>query len=364
MQGQTLTGEVGQATMVLYGTLTNATENPETGEGTTDLIVETAVKAPKEFDGSKTVHLARFIPPPKEDKYRYLVFCDLFKGKVDPYRVLAVEKDADVARYLQGALSEKDKKIGERLRFFFDYLDSADPEISNDAYKEFANADYKDYRDMAKALPAQRIAKWLQDARTPAYRFGLYASMLGHCGTRQHAELLRKLLDDPIRRTGSGVDGILAGYVMLEPKDGWEYIQGILGDSKKEFLLRYAALRATRFLYDYQPVKLDRKELVGGVARLLDQGDIADLAIDDLRKWSRREMTDRVLALQSQQAYEVPIIRRAILRFCLSAKAVPAAEQYVAAQRKKDAQMVSDVEELLKLEQQTPPLPGGGTSGK
>ena len=35
------------------------------------------------------------------------------------------------------------------------FLDSSDLEVSNDSYKEFANADYKDYRDMARGLPAR-----------------------------------------------------------------------------------------------------------------------------------------------------------------------------------------------------------------
>ena len=57
--------------------------------------------------------------------------------------------------------------------------------------KEFklnGNADYKDYHEMAKHLPADKIAKWLQDPNTPAFRYGLYASMLGHCGTEKHGD--------------------------------------------------------------------------------------------------------------------------------------------------------------------------------
>src|SRR5207249_9787356 len=141
----------------------------------------------------KVITLARYVEQP--EKMKYLVFCDIFKGNIDPYRGVAVKADSDMPRYLKGALAVKDAKVGKRLRFFFDYLDNADIEISNDAYKEFGNADYKDYRDMAKKLPADKIAKWLEDPNTPAFRYGLYASMLGHCGTEKHGELLRKLLD-------------------------------------------------------------------------------------------------------------------------------------------------------------------------
>jgi hypothetical protein len=362
MQGPTLTGEVGQAKLVLYGALSNPDQKANNGDGATDLAVETVIK--NELKGkkddplagdNKTVRLDRYLPTQADGgKYRFLVYCDVFKGKIDPYRVQPALKDSDMAKYLLGALTHRDESIGKRLRFFFDYLDNADLEISNDAYKEFGNADYKDYRDMAGSLPADRVAKWLADPKTPAFRYGLYASMLGHCGTAKHAQLLHDMLDDPTKRLGSGVDGMLAGYVMLKPKEGWAYTHDLLKDGKKEFMLRYAALRTVRFLWDSRPDLVSKKELTAGMALLLDQSDIADLAVDDLRKRECWEMADRVLALRKTKAYEVPIVRRSVLRFALSCKDNKAAAEYVAEQRKKDAQMVADAEELLKLEQ-TPP---------
>jgi hypothetical protein len=372
MQGPTLTGEVAQAKLVLYGDLTNAKEQAN-GDGTTDLVVESVIKnelAGKKDDplasNNKVVQLDRFLNPLGESgKYRYLVYCDYFRGKIDPYRTVPVIKDGGMAKYLRGALEHKDETIAKRLRFFFDYLDNPDLEISNDAYKEFGNADYKDYKDMAKDLPAERVAKWLKDEKTPAFRYGLYASMLGHCGKEEHAKLLRELLDDPAKRLGSGVDGMLAGYVMLKPKDGWAYTRDLLKDGTKEFMVRYAALRAVRFLWDSRPDLITQNQLKEGVGFLLDQSDIADLAIDDLRKRQCWDMSDRVLGVQNKKTYkgerlaDIPIVRRAILRFALGcqdskAKSSVAARAYVEEQRKKDAQMVADAEELLKLEQMPP----------
>jgi hypothetical protein len=362
--GTTLTGEVDQAKLVLYGTLANADQKANQGDGATDLLIESVIKDElkgKKDDpltgGAKKVRLDRYVPTPARvdaEKYRYLVYCDVFRGKIDPYRVLPVLKGGDMAKYLLGALKNKDEKIDKRLRFFFDYLDNPDLEISNDAFKEFANADYKDYEKMAKNLPAERVAKWLKDEKTATFRYGLYASMLGHCGTEKDAKLLRDMLDDHDKRLGSGVDGMLAGYVMLKPKDGWKYTLDILKDAKKDFLLRYAALRAVRFLWDSRPDLVSKKELAAGMGVLLEQSDIADLAVDDLRKRACWDMTDRVLALQKTKAFEVPIVRRAVLRFALSNKNNKAAAAYVAEQRKKDAQMVADAEELLKLEEMPP----------
>jgi hypothetical protein len=358
MQGQTLTQEVDQAAMVLYGTLSNARSGPagEFDKGETDLVLEKVIKSHKFVEGKKKVTLPRYIPPTKgNEDVRYLIFCDLFRGKIDPYRGMPVKTD-DMPKYLEGALKVKDRKVSDRLRFFFDYLNNEDVEIANDALKEFGNAEYKDYHAMAADLPAEKVARWLKDPKTPAYRFGLYASILGHAGKNKHeyAKLLRSLVEDPEQRVSSGIDGILAGYVMLKPKEGWAYLRGILGDTSKEFLMRYAALRAVRFFVDFRPDVVPLKDSVEAVSLLLDQPDVADLAAEDLRKWKRWEMTDRILGLKDKESHDVPIIKRAILRFALCSPQ-KAAKAYVAEQRKLDEQSVLDAEELLRLEQTPPP---------
>jgi hypothetical protein len=350
MQGQTLIGDVNQASMVLYGSFTNAKleAGGDGSQGTTDLQIDAVIKKHQILGDKKVITLPRYIPR-TDKKTKFLVFCDVFQGKIDPYRGVPVQADSDMVKYLEGALAVKDKNVGARLRFYFDYLDNKEIEIATDAYKEFANADYKDYRDMSKNLPAEKIIKWLQDPDTPAYRYGLYASMLGHCGTEKHAEVIRKMLDDPQKRASSGVDGLLAGYTMLRSKEGWAYVQGILKDPTKEFMLRYAALRAARFFWDSRPDVVDKKKLEEGVSALLDQSDIADLAIEDLRKWGCWDICDRVLGLQGKKSHDIPIIRRAILRYALSCPKNQASA-FVDEWRKRDPEMVKDTEELLKLE--------------
>ena len=49
-----------------------------------------------------------------------------------------------------------------------------------------------------------------------------------------------------------------------------------------------------------------------------EQSDIADLAIEDLRKWSRWEVAERILALSGKKSHDIPIVRRSILRYALS----------------------------------------------
>lgn len=356
MQGKTFTGEVNDAAMVLYGRLTNANEKKETTEiEIEDVLKDNAVRA-----NQKHLTLHRYVDLSlTTDKDRFLVFCDLYKGKIEPYRGMALKVGSKLPEYVRGALQKKDRPIGERLRFFFDYLDNSDTEVSTDAYKEFSLADYKDFKTMARDLPADRVVKWLKSSDVPAYRVGLYASMLGHCGKDEHAAVLKGVLDDPERRAGSGIDGVMAAYAMLRPKEGFIYMQNVLKNPKDEFMFRYAALRAVRFFYDYRTDVIDRKQIVEAVCGLLHQDDIADLAIEDLRKWQAWSAAGQVLAVSKSSAFKQPIVKRALLRYCLQCKGVAEATAYVAERRKADPKVVEEAEELLKLEQEpaTPAAP-------
>lgn len=358
MQGQTLTGEVQTVGMVLFGTLKNAKLKPNGDgiEGTTELHVEQVIKDHEIRKGQQVLTLNRYIPPDKEKNYKYLVYCDVFMGKVDPYRGVAVLPDSRVAAYLAGALKLKDAPVAERLKYFFGWLDDNDPEVSNDAYKEFANADYKDFQPMAAQLPAEKVAGWLKDPATPGFRLGLYASILGHCGKASDAALLKSLLDNADKRLTTGYDGILAAHTMLDKQAGMKRINALLEDSKSDFLLRYAGLRAIRFFHDYRKDLVSADDAAKSVALLLAQGDIADMAIEDLRRWKRWDMADMVLAVRKSEAGKVSIVRRAVLRFALSCPS-PEAKVLVAQLRTEDKQGVEDAEELLKLEETRPAPP-------
>ena len=380
-EGQTLTKEINLAPLVIFGSIHKSTRVEDfSTEGTTEFIVEKVIKRHdildkalqkrKDLDDKEVLTLARPIPIDK-DKYKFVVFCDVFQGKIDPYRLLPVQRESDPCKYLMGALEIKDKPQPERLKFFFKYLDDPESDIAADAYKEFAYADYKDYQGMAKDLPADKIAGWITDKNAQTFRLGLYASLLGHCGNAQHTGVLRKLLDDPTRRLTGGVDGIMAGYVMLDKKGGWDYLRNTLMDEKKDFTTRYAALRAARFFHDFRSDLIEKKDAVEAISVLLDQPDVADLAIEDLRKWQVWDLADRILALKDKESHNIPIIKRSILRYALECPK-EAAKAFVDARRKADPDAVQSSEELLKLEKMppTPPAatpkatPNANTNGK
>ena len=351
-KGPTLVGDFNQAALVMLGTFTNF--RPSTDDvsgGTTDFVIEKVLKSHDAIKNKKVIRFKRAVPPTKS---KFVVFCDVYKGEIDPYRGVEVPPGSDLVNYLTEALAKKDRPLGERLQLCFKYLNSPDVDVSMDAFREFARADYKDYRDIAKKLPAETLARWLQDPKTPAYRYGLYSSLLGHCGdAAKHGKLMRSLLDDPDKRRGSGIDGMLSAYIMLQPKEGWSYLKGILNNGKEDFLMRYAALRGARFLWSERADLVPKNDVVNGVVLVLNHPDMADFAIEDLRRWSRWEQCDRVLALFGKESHNVPVIRRAILRYMLQCPG-PKAAAFVREQRQRDRDWVNDAEELLRLEAEAP----------
>lgn len=361
--GQSLADELKQADLVLYGTLSNAKGDPsDPDSGTTDLSIDLAIKPHDVVKGKTKVVLPKYWPGDGKSA-KHLIFCNVIDGKLDPYRGVGFPANSKIPEYLKGAIEARAKKPAERLRFFFDYLESQELEISNDAYKEFAFADYPEVKEFATGIKGDKarvetLLAWLKDPNTRAFRFGLYGLLLGQCGQPEHAKVLRGLLDDPEGGPISGRDGVLAGYILLDPKSGWDYLRAIVADRTKEFNARYAGLRTIRFLWEYAHGVVPESQLLEAMKLMVDQPDLADLPIDDLWKWKRWEMTSTILDYSTKESHtKFPIVNRAILRFCIAAtiadpKNATAAE-YVNNYRKKDPRTVEfqegQVRDALKM---------------
>src|SRR5947209_4156365 len=107
-KGQTLTEEVAQANLVVFCDPRNADEVKET----TDLKIESVIKDHKERKKRDLIEVKRYIPPTLDGvKYKYLVFFDIFEGKLDPYKGMAVRPGSKLPKYLTGALAVKDRPI-------------------------------------------------------------------------------------------------------------------------------------------------------------------------------------------------------------------------------------------------------------
>ena len=375
--GQSLTGEVAQSDFIVLGTMTNPRRDPngDFQKGTTDLMIETVVKPHEYLAGKTLLPIPRFIPAdPKNPDAKFLVFCSLYSrpqdlaraavlstlpmGNNDLVQVDAVRGDpvapgSNIAGYLKGAFTVRAQDDVTKLKYFFGYLDSPDILISTDAMNEFALSDYPEVRKAAPQLDASKLRRWLADPTTMVSKIGLYGLLLGHCGEATDATSLRKLLDAPDARFASGRDGLLAGYTLLSPDEGYAYILSAAKSADAEFQSRYAALKALRFFHDFRPDVVSQEKVLVGIKAIVDQPDMADLPIEDLRKWRAWDLTDYVLSFADKPEHaRIPITRRAILRFALSAPAdQKAAKAYVERVRKEDPERVSYVEQTLEDEQ-------------
>ncbi len=113
--------------------------------------------------------------------------------------------------------------------------------------------------------------------------------------------------------------------------------------------MRCGVLRTIRFMWEQRPDLIAKKELLAGLELVMTQPDTADFAIEELRKWKRWEMTDKVFSLFGKKDYDIPVVKRAILKFALQSPETRAVA-FVRQQRQRDPGWVNDTEELLKLE--------------
>lgn len=142
---------------------------------------------------------------------------------------------------------------------------------------------------------------------------------------------------------------MLISYVQLDPANGWKYVVS-LTEAKREFNTRYNVLRVVKFFWEEQLPQVTRQDLLAVLETYLKQSDIADLVIDDLRKWKEWRFTKSILTLEQDPMFEIPIVKRSIIRYMLSVPDDAAAKNFVAKQRQLNPERVKDIEEILSLE--------------
>jgi hypothetical protein len=330
------------AVLVLAGRLVPLSDDPD--KEATNLHVEQVLKAPR-GGVAKVVTLSRYVLLKPTDPTRFVVFIDLHAGKLDPYRGIPDDKGA-VRDYLKGALALPARDTKRAFRYFFAHLEHANRDVAADAFAEMVKFTPAELKALAPSLPATRLARWLKPA-AQAGRLGLYAVLLGHCGKDAHADLLKGLLDetDP-----PFAEGLWVGYILLRPAAGWADLWQTLRNPRRHVRARLLAWKALRALRQDWPGLVNRKAITDALCLLLAQEDVGDLGIEDLRKWGCWDRADHVLAVRRTKGYKVPLVRRALLRYCLECKGHARCAAFVAQRRKEDPDEVADTEELLKLE--------------
>ena len=275
---------------------------------------------------------------------------------------------ADGFDYLMGG-PKPDAPTLERLRYYVRFLEHPDELVASDAYGEFANAPFEEIEKLAPDLPRQKIVGWLGDEDTDPARLALFGLLLGLCGTDEDAKLLEEKVfgsDDPYRM---GVDGMLSGYLLLTRESGLEVLEAKKLKPRSEEALRngaekipfsevYAGMQAVRFMWTYGGDRIGKDRLRQSMRLLLDRPEIAEVVVADLARWNDWDAMDRVVKLFGKKEFDIPAVKRSIVRYLLEAKKSPEAtdaqkKRAVAALadlKKKDAKLVENVKRYLFLD--------------
>lgn len=211
----------------------------------------------------------------------------------------------------------------QRLKYFVKFLEYPDPLLANDAYYEFAGADYEDLVMIQEAFSREKIREWINDPDTLASRLGLYGLMLGLCGNQQDAEMLKgKILDDA-DKTRLGIDGIMGGYLLLTGEKGMDLLEETkVKNPEAPVADVHATMAAFRFLWDFGQGLVPKARLQASMRHLLDRPEVADLAIADLARWQDWSVQDRLMEIYKKGDPSNPLgqisIRRAVIRYMIA----------------------------------------------
>ncbi len=251
----------------------------------------------------------------------------------------------------------------DRMKYFIKFLEYSDHIVADDAYAEFANAQYKDIVAIKDQFPREKLRQWIANKQTVPTRLGLYGLMIGLCGTAEDAEYLKSRLLEPVEGFRLGIDGMMGGYLVLTGADGLK----VLEDAKLRakgvpFSETYATMQGLRFMWTYGDGRISKDRLRESMRIILDRPELADLVIVDLGRWQDWSVSGRLMEIYDATGYDIPSTKRAIVRFFLTAEASkpkdtnePLPEHVVVAQkhlktlREKDPETVKAAEEFFFL---------------
>ncbi|MCR9197167.1 MAG: hypothetical protein NXI04_00850 [Planctomycetaceae bacterium] len=259
--------------------------------------------------------------------------------------------------------TEPEKQI-ERLAYFLDYLQHPELMVSNDAYAEFAAAPYEIITPLKDRMPREDLRKWLLDPSTPVTRIGLYGLLLGLCGQEEDAKAMERKIMHPQSEFRLGIEGVMSGYLLIRGEAGLEFLEenkmhaetyvDASGEEKKvPFSEVYATMQTLRFMWTYEPDRIDKQRLKESMRSLLERPELADLVIADLARWKDWGVQDRLMAMYEEEDFQIPSIKRAIVRyFFYCSKDVPRNDDGTTGEP--PAWAVSAAEHLTQLEEKDP----------
>lgn len=328
---------------VVYGRLENARKKDDPRDpGQTDLIVQDVLLAHPLLKDRKVIVYPRYLPNPDPKKpLTAVAFADMYLGKLDFFSIK--QADERGVAYIRGIMKLDPRKPVESLRYFLNHLEDPSDMIATDAHLELSRAGHAVRHEAARDFSAKKILAWLGDPDIVQKRGVEYALLLASCGKPSDADKLFELWKEKVRKE------YVFTMLTLKAKEYEREMKTIAADPKSPFLQRYSVYAGVLMLGEAKSTAFPKAKQMEFMEIFLDQGDMADFAIHEFRKWKRWEQTDRVLGLLDKKTHQAIVIRNAILRFAMEAPG-PEAAAFVAKMRKMDRERVEYYEELIDQE--------------
>ena len=208
----------------------------------------------------------------------------------------------------------------DRLAFFLKFLEFSDAEIAGDAFAEMSRAQYKDVAALAPKLPREKLHKWLS-SKDPAMqvRLGLYGMLLGLSGDDSDAAFLEALIltrPDP-ERPRFGIDGMMAGYILLQRERGLDKLLAAKFDDPLAEDDLLPLRNALVFVWDYARDRVPTETLQAAMRRYLDRPRLAASVLPDLARWKDWSVLERLTKSYGQSPFDADLAKQDIVKFAL-----------------------------------------------
>ena len=329
--GLTLSEQLAGSDTVVLAEWLEADRGGDASPAFTRFRVRRTVKGP--YEPGRVLKLAGY----QSGKIGETVLLTAGGGEI-PQWDLPVPITKDGFAYLQNAPAG-DAPLKERIAFYLKHLEHPDDLVAGDAYGEFGGVPFEEVERLSDMLPREKLAAWVGSEDTDPARIAFYGMLLGLCGEKSDADLLRSKIFGGTDEYRIGIDGLMSGFLLLTREAGLEELEA--AKLKSEYVLDedgepvltpegekvkvpfseiYAALQAVRFMWTYGGDRIPQERLKQSLRLLLDRPDMADVVITDLSRWQDWAAMDRVAALFDAEGYDVPAIDRAIVKYLLEAE--------------------------------------------
>ncbi len=333
--------------VVLFGLITKSSLEPD-GKGKTDISVQKSFVVPNGFKLQPSISVNQYMPCDANSYNGILLFADYLNGQLDVFRGVSIPSK-EVFNYASGALGAMHLKGPALLDFYLPYLQSNSREISTDAFLEFAKASDSTLVEFSKKMNPALLKSWILDPKVPEERLGLYAFLLGGCGSDADISFLLAMLKLQDSRAQSVFDGAMVALIRLHPNKGWNALDDFLRADDTPLQTRLSCMRSIKVASEILQDKSDKGEIYKALNIAIKQGELADLAIEELRKMKHWGFTQEILSIYGTKGYTAPVMKRAFIRYALTAPRDSVVEKFLAQCEANESQMILEVKESLGL---------------